>query len=237
MMLWKLIHFLLHIIIDDTECTILSVYHTSIHSCVYLLVVSKVLQLTFSDNYKIQYIDEVQIKTVTISQLYFSFYGWNSCAHEMNRHAFNTLFKRVLCYRPGYSPFSVKVNRSLLDMYVFPLEKVRILSRVNKMPPKCMYVVVLSVPESQDVYNVTFPPPLVCPFQPLLIFANFLNRTKHPWLKGISSLFKWRPRPFPRGDNYEIVKIHWRNLKIFFSRTTGPISTKLGTKHPCVKGI
>ena len=27
------------------------------------------------------------------------------------------------------------------------------------------------------------------------------------------------------------------NLKIFFSRTIGPISTKLGTKHPCVIGI
>ena len=25
------------------------------------------------------------------------------------------------------------------------------------------------------------------------------------------------PRPFPRGDNYEIAKIHLRNLKIFFS--------------------
>ena len=33
-----------------------------------------------------------------------------------------------------------------------------------------------------------------------------------------------------------ITKIHWRNLKIFL-RTTGPISTKLGTKHPWVKGI
>ena len=38
-------------------------------------------------------------------------------------------------------------------------------------------------------------------------------------------------------SNYEIVKIHWRNLKIFFSRTTEPISTKLFTKHPWVKGI
>ena len=38
------------------------------------------------------------------------------------------------------------------------------------------------------------------------------------------------------GDNYEIAKIHGRNLKIF-SRTTEPISTKLGTKHPWVKGI
>ena len=32
------------------------------------------------------------------------------------------------------------------------------------------------------------------------------------------------------------LKIHWGNLKIFFSKTTGPISTKLDTKHPWVKG-
>ena len=43
-----------------------------------------------------------------------------------------------------------------------------------------------------------------------------------------------RPSPFPRGDNYEIAKIHCQNLKIFFSRTTGPISTKLDTMHPWV---
>ena len=35
------------------------------------------------------------------------------------------------------------------------------------------------------------------------------------------------PRPFPRGDNNEIAKIHWRNLKIFFSRTKGPNSLSL----------
>ena len=29
----------------------------------------------------------------------------------------------------------------------------------------------------------------------------------------------------------------WQNLRIFFSRTTGPISTKPDTKHPWVKGI
>ena len=45
------------------------------------------------------------------------------------------------------------------------------------------------------------------------------------------------PRPFPRGDNYEIAKIHWQNLKIFFSRTTWPISTNHRTKRPWVKKI
>ena len=35
-------------------------------------------------------------------------------------------------------------------------------------------------------------------------------------------------RPLPRGNNHEIAKIHWRNLKSFFSRITGRISTTLG---------
>ena len=39
------------------------------------------------------------------------------------------------------------------------------------------------------------------------------------------------PHPSPWGDNGEIVKLYWKYLKIFFSRFTGPISTKLGTKH------
>ena len=38
------------------------------------------------------------------------------------------------------------------------------------------------------------------------------------------------------GGNYEIAKINCWNLNIF-SRTTGPISTKLSTKHPRLKGI
>ena len=61
--------------------------------------------------------------------------------------------------------------------------------------------------------------------------------TKHHWVKGFQVCSNEGPCPFQREDNYEIVKIHWRNLKIFFSRTTGPILTQLGTKHPWVKGI
>ena len=61
--------------------------------------------------------------------------------------------------------------------------------------------------------------------------------TKHPWVKWIQVCSKEGPHPFPRGDNYEIVKIHYRNLKILVSKTTGSISTKIGTKHPWVKGI
>ena len=59
----------------------------------------------------------------------------------------------------------------------------------------------------------------------------------HPWVKGIQVCSIEGPHPFPRGDNYEIAKIHWQNLKIFFSRTTEPISTNLCAKHSWMKGI
>ena len=43
---------------------------------------------------------------------------------------------------------------------------------------------------------------------------------------GIQVCSNERLCPFPRGDNYEIAKIRWRiKKKIFFPRTTGPIST------------
>ena len=44
-------------------------------------------------------------------------------------------------------------------------------------------------------------------------------------------------RPFPLGDNYKIAIIYWRILKIFFSRTPGPIITTLGTKYPLIKEL
>ena len=56
-------------------------------------------------------------------------------------------------------------------------------------------------------------------------------------MKGIQVCSNEGPRPFPRGDNYKIVEIYWQILKIFFSRTTWQIATKLGTKHPWVQGI
>jgi hypothetical protein len=40
------------------------------------------------------------------------------------------------------------------------------------------------------------------------------------------------PDPHLRGDNYKNVKLGWSHLKIFFSRTTGPIFNRLGTNHP-----
>jgi hypothetical protein len=42
--------------------------------------------------------------------------------------------------------------------------------------------------------------------------------------------------PFPRGDNHERVKIHKKFLKIF-SRTSWPISIKLGINHPWGRGL
>ena len=59
----------------------------------------------------------------------------------------------------------------------------------------------------------------------------------HPWVKGILEYSNEGPLLFPRGDYYEIGKIHWQNLKIFFYRTTASISTKLSKKHPWVKRI
>jgi hypothetical protein len=38
-------------------------------------------------------------------------------------------------------------------------------------------------------------------------------------------------------SNYKTAKIWWGYLKIFFSRTSRPISIKLGTNHPWISGI
>ena len=55
--------------------------------------------------------------------------------------------------------------------------------------------------------------------------------TNHSWVVGIQVCSNKGLCRFPTGDSYEILKIHWQNLKIFSSTTIGPISTKLGTKH------
>jgi hypothetical protein len=39
------------------------------------------------------------------------------------------------------------------------------------------------------------------------------------------------------GDNHKNAKIGWGLLKIFFSRTTGPILTRLGASHPWEEGL
>ena len=50
--------------------------------------------------------------------------------------------------------------------------------------------------------------------------------TKHHWVKRIPVCLNQGSRPFPRGDNNEVDKIHWRYFKFFFFRTAGPISVK-----------
>ena len=58
-------------------------------------------------------------------------------------------------------------------------------------------------------------------------------------MKEIKYFFsKERPNPLLKGRLQQYSEnTLTRFLKIFFSRTTEPISTKLGTKHPWVKGI
>jgi hypothetical protein len=61
--------------------------------------------------------------------------------------------------------------------------------------------------------------------------------TNHLWGEGILNCTNEEDCPSPRGDNHKRVKIHRKFLKIFFSRTSRPISIKLGINHPWVKGI
>jgi hypothetical protein len=56
-------------------------------------------------------------------------------------------------------------------------------------------------------------------------------------VKGIQVYSNKGPGPLQRGDNYKNVKMGSGHLKIFFSRTSGPILTRLGTNYPWVKGI
>jgi hypothetical protein len=50
-------------------------------------------------------------------------------------------------------------------------------------------------------------------------------------VKGIQVFSKEGDNPSPRGDNSKRVKMHWKFFEIF-SRTTGPILTRLGTNYP-----
>jgi hypothetical protein len=55
-------------------------------------------------------------------------------------------------------------------------------------------------------------------------------------MKGIQVCLNERPGPLQRGDNYKNKKMGWCHLKIF-SRTTGPILTRLDTNHPWGRGF
>jgi hypothetical protein len=51
-------------------------------------------------------------------------------------------------------------------------------------------------------------------------------------VKGIQVCSNKGPGPLQRGDNHKNVKMGWGHLKIIFSRTIGPILTRLGTNRP-----
>jgi hypothetical protein len=51
-------------------------------------------------------------------------------------------------------------------------------------------------------------------------------------VKGIQVCSNKEPGPLQRGDNHKNIEMGWSHLKIFFSRTTGPVLTRLGTNHP-----
>ena len=105
--------------------------------------------------------------------------------------------------------------------------------------------------QSPVVCHLSFPLS-VCPLVRLKTFHifNFFSRTtgpistkfgtKNPWVEGIQVYPNEGPHPSTRGDN-SIFKNHflqnsWANF-YQFSRTTGLISSKLGTKYPWMKGI
>jgi hypothetical protein len=67
------------------------------------------------------------------------------------------------------------------------------------------------------------------------ILTRFI--TNHHREKGIQICSNKGPGPFQRGDNHKNVKMGWVRLKIFFSRTTGPILTRLITIHPWENGF
>jgi hypothetical protein len=56
--------------------------------------------------------------------------------------------------------------------------------------------------------------------------------TNHPWGEGIQVCSNEGWLPSLRRDNSKRGKIYKKYLKIFSSRTTGPISTRLGTNYP-----
>jgi hypothetical protein len=56
--------------------------------------------------------------------------------------------------------------------------------------------------------------------------------TNYSWVKGIQVCSNKEPGPLQRGDNHKNVKMGWGHLRIFFSRTIGPILTRLRIDHP-----
>jgi hypothetical protein len=55
--------------------------------------------------------------------------------------------------------------------------------------------------------------------------------TNYPWVKGIEISSNEGPDPLQRGYNHKNVKMWWCHLDIF-SKSKGPILSRLGTNHP-----
>jgi hypothetical protein len=68
-----------------------------------------------------------------------------------------------------------------------------------------------------------------------LILARL--RTNHPLVKGIHVCSKEGGSLFPRGDNSERVKIHWKLKKNLLHQNQQNKKIKLGTNYPWAKGI
>jgi hypothetical protein len=70
-----------------------------------------------------------------------------------------------------------------------------------------------------------------------LLLQNQQAKFNQTWVKGIQVCSNKGPGPLQRGDNHKNVKMGLGHLKIFFTRTTGPVLTRHCTNHPWVKGI
>ena len=73
-----------------------------------------------------------------------------------------------------------------------------------------------------------------------LLLQNCWTNFNQTWHKsslgeGIQVCSNEKDFPSPRGDNCGRIKIHWKFFKIFFSRTSGLNSNKLGTNYPWMK--
>ena len=65
---------------------------------------------------------------------------------------------------------------------------------------------------------------------PLDQFQPNLAGTQHPLVMKIQVCSTEGPCHIPRGDYYEIAKIHWQNLKIFFYRMMLPMGLLLSVR-------
>ena len=60
--------------------------------------------------------------------------------------------------------------------------------------------------------------------------------TKRFWVKCIQIWSNEEPGPFPRGDNYELAKMHWQNIKIFSLQNHSVNINQTCHKASCGKG-